>query len=55
MELAELVDAPLHGVAFLVTLDVEAGRTATGRAALASVLLLVFLDRNDRLYPAFRR
>lgn len=34
-ELAELVDAPLDGVALLVELGVEVGRAAAGRAALA--------------------
>src|SRR5262249_62016686 len=48
--LAELTDATLDGVAFLVALGVEAGWTAPGRAALAPVLLLVLLDRNDRLH-----
>jgi hypothetical protein len=47
-ELAELVDAPLDGVAFLVELGIEVGRAAAGRSALEPVGLLVLFDWNDR-------
>jgi hypothetical protein len=44
----ELVEAAFHGVAVLVPLGVEGGWPAAGRAAVAAMLFLVFLDRDDR-------
>ena len=40
------------GVAFLVLFPVEGGWAAALAAAVAAVVLLVFLDRDDRLDPA---
>ena len=48
-ELLELAEAALYGVAFLVPAGVEGRRAAAGPAAVTAVLLLVLLDRDDRL------
>ncbi|GII32932.1 hypothetical protein Pmi06nite_63740 [Planotetraspora mira] len=45
----ELADAPLDGVALLVPLGIEDGRTPAFTAPLEAVDLLILLDREDRL------
>jgi len=51
-ELPELAEAALHGVALLVAPGIEGRRTAARAAAVAAVLVLVLLDRDDRMDPA---
>jgi hypothetical protein len=51
----QLVDAPLGGVALLVPLGVEPGRSPTLTALLEAVGLLIPLDRDDRASKPLER